>query len=218
MSTQLLKTSGICAIIAGIIYITGFVMLMTIMTPLAESFTDIHAKLHYLLDHQILFQSWILLIYVLFGLILVFVVQGVSYLASSWLSDAGAIFGYIWSGLVIASGMVAVVGLESAAGVFEQNMEKAADLWMVIDTIHNALGGGVEVVGGVWMLIISIDFLKSRQLSPGINWLGVIIGLAGVASTIPGFSEAGAIFGLLQIIWFVWLGLIMLALARTKPD
>ena len=211
MNTRLLKTSCISALSAGAIYIIGFLVLFTSMAPLMDEASSTTTKLAFLLDNQVLFQSWILLIYVVFGVILVFIVQGVSYLATSWLSSTGAIFGYIWSGLVIASGMVAIVGLEASATLFEQDPQKAADFWVVIDTIHNALGGGVEVVGGVWMLIISADFLKSNQLSKSINWLGIIVGLAGIISMVPGLSDAGAVFGLLQIVWFIWLGILIIA-------
>ena len=211
MNTQLLKTSGISSLTAGAIYVIGFAVLFTAMAPLLDEAKSIETKLGFLLDNQVLFQSWILVIYVVFGVILVFIVQGVSYLATSWLSTTGAIFGYIWSGLVIASGMVAIVGLEASATLFEQDPQKAADFWVVIDTIHNALGGGVEVVGGVWMLIISADFLTSSQLSKSINWLGIIVGLAGIISMVPGLSDAGAVFGLLQIVWFIWLGILMIA-------
>ena len=211
MSKQLLKTGGFSALSAGAIYIIGFVMLFTAMAPLMDESSSTVTKLSFLLENQVLFQSWILLIYVVFGVILVFIVQGISYLATSWLSTTGAIFGYIWSGLVIASGMVAIVGLEACATLFEQDSQKAADFLLVIDTIHNALGGGVEVVGGVWMLIISADFLKSKQLSKAINWLGIVVGFAGIISMIPGLSDAGAVFGLLQIVWFIWLGLLMIA-------
>jgi len=211
MNTRLLKTSGISALSAGAIYIIGFVVLLTAMAPLMNESSSAVAKLGFLVENQVLFQLWILLIYVVFGIILVFVVQGVSHLATSWLSTTGAIFGYIWSGLVISSGMVATVGLESAASLFEQDPQKAADFWVVIDTIHNALGGGVEVVGGIWMLILSIDFLKSHQLSKSINWIGIVAGLAGIISTVPGLSNVGAIFGLLQIVWFIWLGILMIA-------
>ncbi|GAB4250299.1 MAG: hypothetical protein Tsb0034_29550 [Ekhidna sp.] len=210
MNTRLLKTSSISALSAGAIYMIGFVVLLTTMAPLMDEANSTATKLAFLLDNQELFQSWILLIYVVFGVILVFVVQGMSYLATSWLNTTGAIFGYIWSGLVIASGMVAIVGLDASATIFEQDPQKAADFWLVIDTIHNALGGGVEVVGGVWMLIISTDFLKSNQLSKAINWLGIIVGLAGIISMVPGLSDAGAVFGLLQIVWFIWLGVLMM--------
>ncbi|NQZ75856.1 MAG: DUF4386 family protein [Ekhidna sp.] len=211
MNTQLLKTSGISALSAGAIYVIGFVVLFTGMAPLMDESSSTVTKLSFLLDNRLLFQSWILLIYVIFGVILVFIVRGISYLTTLWLSSTSAIFGYIWSGLVIASGMVAIVGLDASATLFEQDPQQAADFWVVIDTIHNALGGGVEVVGGVWMLIISAALLKSNQLSKAINWLGIIVGLAGIISMVPGLSDAGAVFGLLQIVWFIWLGILMLA-------
>ena len=44
------------------------------------------------------------------------------------------------------------------------------------------------------------------------------IGAAGVLSVVPALSDLAYGFGLLQIVWFVWLGIVMLRPARqAKP-
>lgn len=40
--------------------------------------------------------------------------------------------------------------------------------------------------------------------------LGVAIGAAGVLSVVPVLQDLKYGFGLLQIVWFVWLGMVML--------
>jgi hypothetical protein len=49
------------------------------------------------------------------------------------------------------------------------------------------------------------------------NWLGVAIGAAGVLSVIPALKDLAYGFGLLVIVWFVWLGIVMLRTA-SRPE
>lgn len=42
-----------------------------------------------------------------------------------------------------------------------------------------------------------------------------ISGAAGVLSVVPALEDLAYVFGLLQIVWFVWLGVVML---RTIPQ
>ena len=44
--------------------------------------------------------------------------------------------------------------------------------------------------------------------------LGVVIGVAGLISAVPALEMLALVFGLGQIVWFVWLGIVML---RTSP-
>ena len=39
-----------------------------------------------------------------------------------------------------------------------------------------------------------------------LNWLGVAIGVAGVISVVPALKDLALGFGLLEIVWFAWLG------------
>jgi hypothetical protein len=42
-----------------------------------------------------------------------------------------------------------------------------------------------------------------------------VIAVAGILSALPGLGDLGMIFGLVQIVWFVWLGICML---RPSPS
>ena len=49
-----------------------------------------------------------------------------------------------------------------------------------------------------------------------LNYLGVAIGVAGILTVVPPLGEMGGlIFGLGQIVWFAWLGIVML---RSGPS
>ena len=60
------------------------------------------------------------------------------------------------------------------------------------------------------MLLISWVALRAGIFPRALNYLGVAIGGAGILSALPGLGEVGMIFGLLQIVWFIWLGIVML--------
>ena len=57
----------------------------------------------------------------------------------------------------------------------------------------------LQKMGGIAALYAGVAYI-----------IGIVVGLAGVLSTLPGLSEVGLIFGLIQIIWFIWLGVFML--------
>ena len=49
-----------------------------------------------------------------------------------------------------------------------------------------------------------------------LNLFGLVIGLAGIVTIYPDFEPLNAVFGLSQIVWFVWVGVVMLA--RRSPE
>jgi len=206
---------GACAALtqAGC-YLFGFALLVTSMNPgSAEEWTSVQ-KLEFILDRTMLFQIWNIVIYVVFGIALVALTAVLHRLLdrpdSIWMSIASP-FGFIWAGLVIASGMIASVGLTFAADLYGFNPQQAAALWSTLAVVQNGLGGGVEVVGGVWVLLLSLWSLRARRLLPrSLNGLGVFVGLSGLATVIPSWADLGAVFGLSQIVWFIGLGVVML--------
>ena len=49
------------------------------------------------------------------------------------------------------------------------------------------------------------------RASKGLNILGLFAGAVGILSLIPGLTEMmTGVFGLSQMIWFVWLGIVLL--------
>jgi hypothetical protein len=171
------------------------------------------------LEKQSILQALMILIYVVFGIALVFLAVALHErlnVRSLELIKVATPFGLIWAGLVISSGMVGSVGLEVVAELHTQDAAQAASVWSAIGAIQERLGGGVEIVGGVWVVLITVASLRSRVLPRALSYLGLFVGAAGVLTVVPALGGLGALFGLGQIAWFAWLGVIMLR-ACTQP-
>ncbi len=64
-------------------------------------------------------------------------------------------------------------------------------------------------------LLVSLAALRAGGLPKGLNILGLLVGAVGIISIFPGLTELMAgVFGLSQIIWFIWLGIVLL---RSNP-
>ncbi len=110
--------------------------------------------------------------------------------------------GIIWAGIVIASGLISVSGSQTVIGLHAVDPERAGTVWLAVGIMQNALGGGIELVGGVWILLVSVSAMAGKTLSRFLNYLGVILGLVGIASVVPALSDLVDVFGLGQIVWF----------------
>lgn len=124
-------------------------------------------------------------------------------------AQLASVFGFIWVGVIIAAGMVANVSLFGVTALYLQDPQQAVTVWLSTALVQQALGGGVELLGGLWVLLLSMAFIASAQLPKALHLLGVVVGITGILTLLPAslFTE---LFGLLQIIWFGWLGLVLL--------
>lgn len=203
---NLQKFAGIAAISEALIYIVAFVYFGVFLTfPAGGSPAE---KMAYLAEIQLSFSMIYFLIYVVFGIVLSVLVVGLHEKlkhTNNPVVTIGSLFGVIWVGLVIASGMISNIGLDHAIGLMDKSPEKALEMWVLVSVITESLGGGNEIVGGLWVLLISIAAMRAGWLPRGLNWLGIFVGLAGIATVYPDdiFTE---IFGISQIVWFFWLG------------
>jgi hypothetical protein len=122
--------------------------------------------------------------------------------------------GLLWSVALVTSGMVFTYGMTTIVALAKTDPEQARLTWQAIEPVAQGLGGaGGEVLGGLWVLLVSWVALRSGALPKALGWLGAIIGVAGLVSIVPPLHDAGYAFGLLQIAWFVWVGV---ALMTTK--
>ncbi len=216
MVVDLQKLGGISALIAAALYITGFALFLTVLDP---SGYDGHVqRVAFLTENQVASYIANLLIYVVFGVVLVVLVLALHARLKSGseaIMQTATVFGLIWSGLVIASGMIANIGNSTVVGLFGENQDQAVALWLAISTVQESLGGGNEIVGGLWVLLLSWAALRVGKLSKVLNSLGVLVGLAGILTVVPAFDVLMDVFGLGQIVWFAWLGILML---RDNPS
>lgn len=215
---SLQKAGGMAALFEAFAYIIGFVVIATLLDPGNTDGWDTARKLSFVLEQKTFFQAWTLLIYVGFGVALVVLAVALHERLKEGAEDLMKVatpFGLIWAGLVIASGMVASVGLESVAAMHSEDVVQATSTWVAINAVQNGLGGGVEIVGGVWVLLISVAAMRSAALPRLLGWLGIVVGVAGILTIIPALEGAEVIFGLSQIPWFAWIGVLMLSESRA---
>jgi prepilin signal peptidase PulO-like enzyme (type II secretory pathway) len=119
--------------------------------------------------------------------------------------------------------MIANIALDTVADLHETDPAQAEAVWSALDSVKNGLGGGNEVVGGLWVLLISWTALQTNALPRALNYVGLVAGVAGIVTIIPALEVIGAIFGLGLIVWFVWVGIVLLGrdssrAAHPGPD
>ncbi|MDQ4083133.1 MAG: DUF4386 family protein [Actinomycetota bacterium] len=220
---DLQRMGGVAALIAAATFVVGFALLFTLLAPAGYFAADADPVQNaaFLADNQAIMYIWYLTIYVVFGAFLVVLALALferSKAGSPAMAQTAAAFGLIWAGLVIASGMVANIGTGVVADLYGREPDQAASVWLALDVVVTGLGGGNEIVGGLWVLLVSWGALRAGGLPRVLNYFGVVIGVAGILTVVPALGALevlGAVFGLGLIGWFAWLGIVML---RSNPS
>jgi hypothetical protein len=155
-----------------------------------------------------------LVTYVLFGVVLAVLALALHARLKEGapaLSQAATAVGLIWAVVLVASGMVFNAGVAAVVGLHGTDPAQAVAAWQAIEPVAQGLGGsGGELLGGLWVLLVSVAALRTRALPRALGRLGVVIGAAGLLSVVPALSDLGYGFGLLQIVWFIGLGGVLL--------
>lgn len=154
-----------------------------------------------------------LLLYVVFSPVLVVFVLAVYDLVrqADGPSRVGLSIGLIWAGLLIASGLIANAAIGPVTALFATDEAAAIALWSATDAVADGLGGGAgEVAGGLMTALFSLAGLRSGTFPRVLAWLGFVVGALGLVSALPGLGDVGALFGIAQIPWFVWVGVILI--------
>jgi hypothetical protein len=212
------KFGGFAALYLAVTYLIGMVLFLVVLDY--PSITDPAQMVALLVDKQMVIFSTNLLMYVFFGVFLIVLALA---LYDRLKSGAPAIMqvataiGIIWAGSLIASGMVANAGIAPVVALYAKDPAQAALAWQGIEAVANGLGNANgEVLGGLLALLVSLAALRAGGLSKGLNILGLLVGAVGIISLIPGLTDLlTGVFGLSQIIWFVWLGIVLL---RSNPS
>lgn len=215
------RVSGVAAIAAGVTYLIGFWVYFAILGPAQYGSLGVPGAQHvaFLVDNETLMRRWNLVIYILNAVLMVFIVVGLHQrvrAGGTALAQVASAFGLIWAGLILAAGMVENISLSQIVALAEQDMAAAVSLWRSSTVVGAGLGGGNEITGGMWIFLLSGAGLQSRSIPIVVNVIGLIVGGAGIVSTIPALSEATMIFGLGFILWFFAIGLVLLVFPRSE--
>lgn len=208
---DLQKMGGVAALINAAAYVVGIGLALTLLAPILDAAPDQYVA--FLVDNQTLMVVWHLIIYLVAGVFMVPLVLGLQQRLGSnapVLMQMATAFGLIWAGLVIASGMLLVNNAGIIADLYRQDPAQATTVWLALSAVEDGLGGAIELPGGVWILLVSWVALRAGGLPKVVNYLGAVIGIAGILTVIPALYEAGTIFGLGFIVWFAWVGVVMM--------
>jgi hypothetical protein len=128
--------------------------------------------------------------------------------------------GLMWAVALVSSGLIFTYGMTTINDLASTDHASAVATWRAVEPVALALGGaGGELLGGLWVLLISAVVVRGDRLPRRLGWLGLLIGVVGIASVVPPLNDATVAFGLLQIAWFAWLGGVLLATRPTAlPD
>ena len=214
------KMGGIGALIAAGSFVVGLAMFVTIFTDFVSAATPA-AAVEFITNNQLALYSWNITIHIVFGIVLVPLVLAIGDRlrdAHSPLARVASVFGLIWSGVIISTGMIVNIAYATVTSLQATDPEMAATVWAALDAVSNGLGGGNEILGGVWVLGVSIVALRERLFARWINHLGVVMGVAGLVTVVPALENVGAIFGLGLIVWFTALGRTLIKDARRSLD
>ncbi|RPJ65805.1 hypothetical protein DRW07_13405 [Alteromonas sediminis] len=151
--------------------------------------------------------------YLLFGCLLLVAVQATHRrlnMVPSHLLNTASIFGYIWVVLMFGAGMTALVGMNTMLSLNAKGSPYSDTLFYVYTTVTNGLGGGIELVGGMWVLLISLYGLQQAQSEKRLHTVGLVVGTLGILTLFQSVAEIKAAFGLSQIAWFIWMGYVLL--------
>jgi hypothetical protein len=211
------KSGGIAALYMAAAHLIGIVIFLIVLDYL--SITDPAQKVALNVDNQMVVFSTNLLMYVFFGFALIVLSLALYDRLKSGapaLMQVAVAIGIIWAGSLVASGMVANAGLATIVPLYAKDPVQAALTWQGIEAIANGLGNGNgEILGGIWTLLVSLAALRAGALPRGLNILGLLVGMVGVLTIIPVLNDFTGVFGLGEIIWFVWLGI---TLFRNRPS
>ena len=202
------------AFVAAMPYFLVFVKYPSVVDP-AE-------KVAMLAGNQGSMRVMYLVSYILFGIVLAVLALALHARLKDdapILAQAATAVGLIWAVVLVASGLIFNAGMAAVVGLHGTDPAQAVAAWQAIEPVAQGLGGsGGELLGGLWVLLVSVAALRTRGLPKVLNWLGVAIGAAGVLSVAPALSDVAYGFGLLQILWFVWLGIVMLRTTVRAAD
>jgi len=210
------KMGGVAALIHATTYVVGIILGVTLIFPILNA--DPGQYMAFLTDNQTLMYLWNLISYWGSALTLVVMVLALYERLKSgsptWMQMA-TVLGLIWAGLIIGSGNLMLSDLGVLANLYGKDPLQAETVWLALDAVEIGIVSGNELLGSLWVLLLSLVALRTGGLTKALAYLGVLLGIAGILTLVPTWAETMVmIFGPGMIVWSVWVGIVML---RTTP-
>jgi len=212
------KVGGLAALYLALAYVVAMPYFLVLVKY--PSVVDPVEKVALLVGNHDSMRVMYLISYIIFGIVLAVLALAIYARlrdGAPILTQAATAVGLLWAFVLVASGMIFNAGVAAVVELHGTSPAQAVSTWQAIEPVAQGLGGsGGELLGGLWVLLVSVAALRTGRLPKVLNWLGVAIGTAGVVSIVPALKDLAYGFGLLQIVWFVGLGIVMLR-ATSRP-
>jgi len=214
------KVGGLAALYLAAAYLVAMPYFLVFVKY--QSVVDPAEKVSLLVSNHDSMRVMYLITYVIFGIVLAVLALALHARlrdGAPTLTQAATAVGLIWAVVLVASGMIFNAGMAAVVGLHGTSPVQAVAAWQAIEPVAQGLeSSGGELLGGLWVLLVSVAALRTGGLPKVLNWLGVAIGAAGLLSVVPALKDLAYGFGLLQIVWFVWLGIVMLRTTSRPAD
>ena len=210
------RAGGVAALYLAAAYLVAMPYFLIVVD--FQSLVGSAQKVTALVANQNSMYVMYLITYVVFGIVLAALVLALwkRLAGSPSIAAVGGAVGLIWAFMLVASGLVFNSGAAAVIELYDKSPAQAVSAWQAIEPVADALSSGQgELLGGLWVLLVSVAALRTGGLPKALNWLGILIGFAGIASVVPPLLDAVYVFGLLEIIWLIWLGIVMI---RTRAS
>ena len=215
---NLQKMGGIAALIGAATNLLGLGVFVAFLVPKGFGSEDLDPGqiVALLADNQAIMRVWYIIIYLVFGVSMIFLSLALYErlkAGSPALAQAVTTFGLIYAVLVIVVGTLSINNVSTVGRLYGENPAQAATVWLTLDSVATGLGGGggETMVNALWILLLSCVALRARELPRVMNYFGLVVGVAGVLTVLLTSLDLMAfVYGLGLIIWFVWLGIVLL--------
>jgi hypothetical protein len=210
------KFGGFAALYLAAAYIVGMIGFLTVVD--VSGVADPVQKVALMANNLAFLYILHLIVYVVWGIFMVVLSLAIYdrlKTGSPAIVQTATIFGLFWGCVIMISGMIHNIGMQNVVDLYAKDPTQAGTIWLTIESVLAGLAGSNEALGGLWILLLSWAALRTGEFSRVLNYLGVVIGAAGIISIVPALSMLFIfIFALGQIVWFVWLGIVLL---RSNP-
>lgn len=195
-------------VVAALICASSFILGLTLILVVVPDFNSgPDARLETLTQFTGFMQFWYFLVYVVFGASLL--ILSVSLLEPEGrehqpLEQMTTLASYLWACYIFASGFIAIFSIEFLFSQDYAFSDGITELWRDIYAVQMGLGEGAEWVGAIWVLMMNACLQKEGRFGNRIVYFGYVISALGLLTLFPAMKEMGAVFGFLQVFWFIW--------------
>jgi hypothetical protein len=212
------KAGGLAALTHAFAYLVSIIIAVTLIFPILDGNTA--GYIEFVRGNQFLMHIWILIAY--WGTAITVVIMALALYdrlktGSPRLMQVATAFGLIWAGLIIGSGNLMLNDFHVIANLYATDPALAATAWTILEAVENGITSGNELVGSLWVILLSIAALRNGGLPRSLGFAGIALSVIGIFTLVPDINTQPGVaftFGLGMVTWSIWLGIVLL---RSVP-